>query len=780
MEGPATTTADGSMLTVAGAARLLGVHANTIRAWTDQGRLPCVRINRRGDRRYKAAELRRFLATAAAVENQNAAEQQPRVEALEEHWRRAEMLLNISNEISGQVDLRGILGQLVDHAQRLFDADHAAILRRHPDGSFVFDVRRNLSDEFCAAIELVAHIRTPEAWDGRSVITITDDPDDPPMADQNAILRREGIITLSAAPLFADDELVGGLCVLHDRPYRWRDDDREMFEQLARQGGMAIRNARNWSRTTKWAAQLQSIQELGARLTRLSTVREIGQAIAASLDQLIDYHNVRVYRVYADEVVPVAWRGHVGPYVGEDGDSLRMKVGAGITGWVARNGVAQNLGDAAKDPRTQTIPGTEEGLDESLLVAPLKFDDVVMGVIVLAKMGLNQFSPDDLRLLEIYASIAAQAMVNADATEQMRAQSERLGQQVANQRELLRVTESILGTLDTQELLHEIAERLAALLFFDNIGVDVYDHPAGTLRPIFARGTNAAEYLSRTIRDIEGIGGYVVRSGEAELVQDELSDSRILHFADVGPQPGALIAAPLRGRDRVTGLLTVERLGVDARFSDEEFDLVKLFAGHVSIALQNAEAHRAVEIRAQTDALTGLKNHGALTDHIRRAIGRGESFALLMLDLDNFKAFNDQRGHESGNVLLERIADVLRAACRETDEIFRYGGDEFAIVLPTTSLAGALALARKVRNAVGKSGGLRRSPRVSCSVGVAVYPLDAADAGSIVVAADRACYVAKRRGRDQIATAADGLSLAGEFLPPPTPVDISGEAYSPA
>jgi diguanylate cyclase (GGDEF)-like protein/excisionase family DNA binding protein len=780
MEGPATTTADNGMLTVAGAARMLGVHANTIRAWTDQGRLPCVRINRRGDRRYKAAELRRFLATAAAGESQSAAEQRPQMKALEEHWRRAEMLLNISNEISGQIDLGGTLGQLVDHAQRLFDADHAAILRRHPDGRFVFDVRRNLSDEFCAAIERVAHIQTPDDWDGRSVITITDDPTNPQLADQNAILRNEGIITLSAAPLFADDELVGGLCVLHDRPYRWRDDDREMFEQLARQGGIAIRNARNWSRTTKWAAQLQSIQELGARLTRLSTVREIGQSIAASLDQLIDYHNVRVYRVYGDEVVPVAWRGHVGPYVGEDGDSLRMKVGDGITGWVAEHGIAQILGDAAKDPRSRTIPGTEENLDESLLVAPLKFDDVVMGVIVLAKLGLNQFSPDDLRLLEIYASIAAQAMVNADAAEQMRAQSERLGQQVANQRELLRVTESILGTLDTQELLHEIAERLAALLFFDNIGVDVYDHAAGTLRPIFARGTNAAEYLSRTIRDSEGIGGYVVRSGEAELVQDEIGDGRVLHFAKVGPQAGALIAAPLRGRDGVTGLLTVERLGVEARFSDEEFDLVKLFAGHVSIALQNAEAHRAVEIRAQTDALTGLKNHGALTDHIRQAVGRGDSFALLMLDLDNFKAFNDQRGHEAGNVLLERIADVLRENVRESDEIFRYGGDEFAVVLPTTTLGGALAVARKIRNAVGKSGGLRRTPRVSCSVGVAVYPLDGTDAGSIVVAADRACYVAKRRGRDQIATAADGLSLAGEFLPPPTPVDISGEAYSAA
>ena len=400
-------------------------------------------------------------------------------------------------------------------------------------------------------------------------------------------------------------------------------------------------------------------------------------------------------------------------------------------------------------------------------------------MIVLAKLGLNQFSADDLRLLEIYASIAAQAMANANSTERLRAQSERLAQQVANQRELLARHQIDLGHArhaDTAARDRRTPRRAA---FFDNIGVDVYDQNAGLLRPIFARGLNAADYLGRTVSDQRGVSGFVVRSGEAELIQDELSDPRIEHF-DAGPQQGALIAAPLRSRDRVTGLLTVERLGDGARFTDEEFELVKLFAGHVAIALQNAETHRAVEIRAQTDALTGLKNHGALTDHIRLAVGRGDPFALLMLDLDQFKEFNDHSGHEAGNVLLSRLAGVLREACRESDEIFRYGGDEFAIMLPKTSTEGALEVARKVRAAVHRIGGRRGGARVSCSVGVAVYPDDAADAGSVLVAADRALYVAKRRGRDRIATAPEGLSLEGEFLPPPTPVDMTGDAYSAA
>ncbi|HSH21431.1 MAG TPA: diguanylate cyclase, partial [Candidatus Caenarcaniphilales bacterium] len=465
----------------------------------------------------------------------------------------------------------------------------------------------------------------------------------------------------------------------------------------------------------------------------------------------------------------------------EDGEQLRVSVGQGITGWVARHGVAQNLGDAAADERTETIPGTEDGLRESLLLAPMLFEDEVIGVIVLAKLGLNQFSADDLRLLEIYASIAAQAMANADSTERLRAQSAALERQLQSQRELLRVTESILGTLDTQTLLEEIAARLGSLLEVDTIGVDVYDETTRLLRPIFARGIHAGEYLSRTLSDDEGVGGLAVRTGEAVLVQDELSDRRVAHLAELGRQPGALIVAPLRARDRVTGLLTIERLGPDAQFSQEEFELIKLFAGHVSIALHNAATHQAVEIRAQTDALTGLNNHGSLNVHLERAVEHADPFALLMLDLDHFKQFNDRRGHQAGSLILERLAALLRAACRESDIVFRYGGDEFAILLPATTGDGALEVAAKVAQAVGNvSDGRRPHVPLTASIGVASFPADGTDAVSVLMAADRACYAAKRKGRDRIATAGEGLALAPEFMPATTPVDEPDAAYSAA
>jgi diguanylate cyclase (GGDEF)-like protein len=240
--------------------------------------------------------------------------------------------------------------------------------------------------------------------------------------------------------------------------------------------------------------------------------------------------------------------------------------------------------------------------------------------------------------------------------------------------------------------------------------------------------------------------------------------------------------APLRSRDGgVAGVLTLERLGVEARFEDAEFELIKLFAGHVSIALANALAHEAVEIRARTDALTGLKNQGTFGEYLTRTTGRGQPFSLLIIDLDDFKSFNDQYGHEAGNRLLQSIAQSIRRACRETDEVFRYGGDEFAIVLTGASGRGALEAARKVSEAVQSATvpGVRRATGLTCSIGVASFPVDGADRDALLLAADRACYAAKRRGRSLVATAVEGRSLAGEFLPPPTPVDeVAAERHA--
>ncbi len=230
---------------------------------------------------------------------------------------------------------------------------------------------------------------------------------------------------------------------------------------------------------------------------------------------------------------------------------------------------------------------------------------------------------------------------------------------------------------------------------------------------------------------------------------------------------GSLIVVPLRGRVGAIGVLTIERLGLANTFSPEEFELVQLFAAQVSIALQNAEVFQAVEIRARTDDLTGLYNHGTFQEWIERSARDGTAFSLIMLDLDDFRTVNNDRGHQAGDALLRRIAGGLVSAGRDTDLVFRYGGDEFTFLLPGTDEGGALQVAERARQAV-----VSADLSVTASIGVATYPQDGVSASEVLLAADRACYVAKRNGRNRIATAAEGLALAAELtLQPPTPVD---------
>jgi diguanylate cyclase (GGDEF)-like protein/excisionase family DNA binding protein len=693
------------------------------------------------------------------------------------HLHRADALRRVAGDIGSRLDLDQILSGLVDHAMVLFDGDRAAVFLRHPNGNAIAEVTRGLSQAYLSSVRSFPPRSLPSlAVAARRPMFARAYRDDPRASDVRAAVVQEGFDTICTAPLLDGPEVLGLLNVYHDAPYDWTDDELETMAALATQASVAIKNAQNFEKMANWAAQLQSIQQLGVRLSRLTSVREIGLAIATELRQLIDYHNVRVYRLEGEDLIPVAMQGQVGEYVDETPEQLAVKFGQGITGWVAEHRLPQNLPDAASDPRANTIPGTEDDLDESMLLAPMTFEDQVLGVLVLSKLGLHQFSDDDMRLLVIYASFAAQAFATADATSRLRAQSEALERQLVNQRGLLQVTESILTTLNPSAILDQVADRLSELVGYENIAIETVDPVTGLLRPLTARGIHAAEYMEPWSVGEQGLATWVVAHNEPALVLDERTDTRINHFRDVS-MDGSLICVPLRGRNGATGVLTLERLGEDPRYTEDEFELVKLFAAQVSIALQNAEVHAAVEIRAQTDDLTGLLNHGTFQDWLGRSVEGREPFSLIMLDLDDFKAVNDALGHQAGDRLLADIAKAIVAAGRESDHVFRYGGDEFALILAGTDATAAVAVAERVRavvGAVGEPGSswAEQEIAISVSIGLATFPRDGLTPESILLAADRACFVAKRTGHGLIATADEGLEVAREFsLQAPTPVD---------
>ena len=170
-------------------------------------------------------------------------------------------------------------------------------------------------------------------------------------------------------------------------------------------------------------------------------------------------------------------------------------------------------------------------------------------------------------------------------------------------------------------------------------------------------------------------------------------------------EPEALIAVPLIARGFVKGALNIYRLGEDARFDEEEFELAKRFGDAAALALDNAQIRARLEHQAQTDSLTGLYNHRYFHERLRAELTRAsrtrDSVALLMLDIDDFKRVNDIYGHGVGDQVLDRARRAAARGRAWSDVVCRLGGEEFGVVMPSCDAGDAVALARRLTRAPG-------------------------------------------------------------------------------
>ena len=565
---------------------------------------------------------------------------------------------------------------------------------------------------------------------------------------------RSGVV----APVMDADAVWGLLVVLTTSPRRFSALEVERIMAVAAQAGTAITNARLMAEARRWAKQLEGIEALSRQLNRSREVAGVGEAVARELEGLMPYDGLRFYVLEPDgqTLEAVTLKTSVAEYADETPDNTRLVLGEGLGGGIALAGDAEIIGNVWADPRTVDIPGTPD-CDESMIVVPLLFEQEVQGVLEISRLGFDAFEPPELRLAQILGAQAAVAIVNARQVEELQRRGDRLERQLANQHQLLAITERLLKTRDHDQTLAAMADTLAEVVPHDTLTIYLIDQAAGELVPVLARDQYADLVLQARLALGQGITGSVVMSGEAELINDPNHDPRVRHVPGT-PQDEeeAIIVAPLHSPAGAIGSLNLYR--IRGTFEPEELELVKLFANHAAIALENAQVHQRLIVAAQTDPLTGLGHHGAFQEMLATAFAQDASLSVLMIDLDDFKAYNDRYGHQAGDRLLRRIADGLRSSVRTSDSVFRYGGDEFAVVLPGTDAVGAEIVAGKVLAGLAAipavPGRQRRgTTAVRASIGVASHPGDARDAHDLVAVADTALYVAKELGKARVVPA---------------------------
>ena len=219
----------------------------------------------------------------------------------------------------------------------------------------------------------------------------------------------------------------------------------------------------------------------------------------------------------------------------------------------------------------------------------------------------------------------------------------------------------------------------------------------------------------------------------------------------------SLLCLPLMVRGRCIGVVTFYHREPH-RYTPEELRFLTTFAGTVSIAVDNARLYGEQARLAVTDGLTGLFNHKRFQEGLAAEVGRatryGHPLSLVLADIDHFKFFNDAHGHQAGDALLRNIASLFKAAARQYDLVARYGGDEFAFLLPQTDKRQATLLAERLCRIVERSSweGEEAVPggKLTLSLGVASFPDDAGQASELVERTDQALYRAKKLGRNQV------------------------------
>ncbi len=328
------------------------------------------------------------------------------------------------------------------------------------------------------------------------------------------------------------------------------------------------------------------------------------------------------------------------------------------------------------------------------------------------------------------------------------------------------VGKALFSTLDLQKILQTIMEKISDLLQPDTWSLLMLDEKTQELYFEIAIGSGAEKLRDVRLKLGEGVAGWVAQHGEPLLVEDTRNDSRFTPKVDelTHTETRSIVCVPIKAHDHVLGVIELVNALGKPRFGVEDIPILKSLADYAAIALENARYVQRIHELTITDDCTALYNarhlNFVLDTEIYRSNRYGYEFSVIFIDLDHFKLVNDVHGHLVGSKLLWMIGDIIKAHLRMIDYAFRYGGDEFVVLLPQTSKENALMVVRRIRELLTNRVFFKEEKmniKVTASFGVASFPVDGRTRKELLRKADEAMYLVKNTTRDNIALAGQGI-----------------------
>jgi diguanylate cyclase (GGDEF)-like protein len=409
-------------------------------------------------------------------------------------------------------------------------------------------------------------------------------------------------------------------------------------------------------------------------------------------------------------------------------------------------------------PLTPSIQG------RNAFCIPILAGERFLGMVILLEMDIPS---EDALLLQLISGKAAMKLLQIRREEELALES-------TLSRKLISMVSALSLTENSGELFRNILDMATNLLRAASGSIMMLDQAGGNLKIEAVKGMNPQVARNMTIKAGAGIAGKVLSSGNPLVVNDIETDQRIGYPNRPRFRTKSFISYPIRLRDLTIGVINLADKENNAIFTEDDLKILGPFITHATVMIERSrslERNSLLERLSVTDPLTGLYNRRfqvrRMEEELSRSTRQETSLTVMLIDLDNFKMYNDLCGHVAGDRALKKIADILRESVREMDVVTRYGGEEFCVILPGTTKKESLFVAERIRREVEKEifPGEENLPSgsLTASIGISSFPEDGATPNALVNSSDIALYRAKSQGRNRI------VLYSAELMTPESP-----------
>ncbi|MEO0216346.1 MAG: diguanylate cyclase [candidate division WOR-3 bacterium] len=639
-------------------------------------------------------------------------------------------------------DIKSIFKNITKYACRLFNASASSIM--------LFDERReilriveshNLSKEYLKVVK----VRKDEEVAGRvcqeKKIRFVPDIIEVFVKKQDTFslewIKKEGLQSFVCAPLIVKNEAIGCLNLY----YRSK---KESFEELsaldffAKLAAISIEQKKMVAEIENKSRVVTGLEQVGLVFASTFDIERITEVLLSSAISITNTDTSSL--ILIDESRKAILDAF--EFSRKSQKLRRYKSSArlvnGISGEIIKNRRPVVITDLKSYNKVNPV-SLKKGR-ASIIAMPLIAREKLLGILYVDSFKIREFSQLDIEYLQLLCN---QAAISLDNT----ALYKRLAREAQETAILYEVGKTFISTLDFDQLLNNILKRLIDTFGYLNLAIFLVDEAKNELKlRSYINYPESVKNIKIGI-GVNGITGHVAATKEMHYAADVSKDP---YYIPGVKEAKSEVCFPLMIGEKLIGVLDVESPEING-FTPDDIRLLDTLSAQIAIALDNARLYEEAKRLSLTDPLTSLANRRSFDMFIDAEIKRAERyrrpFALLMIDFDNFKSYNDKFGHTSGDYILQKFSKILKESIRDVDFLSRYGGDEFVVVLPETDANFALLVAERMRKRIESE---NLEPRVTLSIGVAMFPKDSRDKKTLINLADRACYEAKQMGGNRV------------------------------